>query len=294
MLKNNRVQEFFSVKFRRLLSGDPKGVPPWLETIGAGETGGLFVPTDAPWIVHRDFGTLVGGIRALLMQALHPGSLAGVAQHSRYEQDALGRLSGTIRWLTVTTFGSHAAVAGEASRVNRLHDRVKGEYVNKTKPVAYRADDQDLLLWVHLAFTDSFLVAHNMYCARKVDADDYVEKWGRSVAPLGLSKTPKTFQELEVAIANVDCLRADDLTKRVVSFIKRPPLPISVRPIYALLFAAAVISLTESHREMLGLKRPPNFVIPVTRFMLVAIRWLIGPESPIEQAALDRLERIKK
>ena len=294
MLKNNRVQEFFSVKFRRLLSGDPKGVPPWLETIGAGETGGLFVPTDAPWIVHRDFGTLVGGIRALLMQALHPGSLAGVAQHSRYEQDALGRLSGTIRWLTVTTFGSHAAVAGEASRVNRLHERVNGEYVKKTKPVAYRADDQDLLLWVHLAFTDSFLVAHNMYCVRKVDADDYVEKWGRSVAPLGLSKTPKTFEELESAIAGVDCLRADDLTKRVVSFIKRPPLPLSVRPIYALLFAAAVISLPEIHREMLGLKRPPVFVIPATRFMLVAIRWLIGPESPIEQAALDRLARIKK
>ena len=292
MLKNNRVQEFFSVKFRRLLSGDPKGVPPWLETIGAGDTGGLFEPGDAPWVVHRDFGTLVGGIRALLMQALHPGSLAGVAQHSRYEQDALGRLSGTIRWLTVTTFGSHAAVAGEANRVNRLHERVKGEYVKKTEPVAYRAADQDLLLWVHLAFTDSFLVAHNMYCAKKVDADEYVEKWGRSVAPLGLARTPKTFAELEAALAEVDCLRADDLTKRVVSFIKRPPLPISVRPIYALLFAAAVISLPASYRDMLGLKRPPTFVIPLTRFMLVAIRWLIGPESPIEQAALDRLARL--
>lgn len=293
MLKNNRVQEFFSVKFRRLLSGDPKGVPAWLETIGAGETGGLFVPTDAPWIVHRDFGTLVGGIRALLMQALHPGSLAGVAQHSRYEQDALGRLSGTIRWLTVTTFGSHAAVAGEASRVNRLHERVSGEYVKHTKPIAYRAADQDLLLWVHLAFTESFLVAHNMFCKRTVDEDDYVEKWGRSVAPLGLTKTPKTFVELEAAIAEFDCLRADELTKRVVSFIKRPPLPISVRPIYALLFAAAVISLPDRYRELLGLKRPPSFVIPLTRFMLVAIRWMIGPESPIEQAALDRLARLK-
>jgi uncharacterized protein (DUF2236 family) len=294
LLRNNRVQEFFSVKFRRLLSGDPKGVPPWLETIGAGDTGGLFEPGDAPWVVHRDFGTLVGGVRALLMQALHPGSLAGVAQHSRYEQDALGRLSGTIRWLTVTTFGSHEAVAGEASRVNRLHERVKGEYVKKSKAVAYRAADQDLLLWVHLAFTDSFLVAHNMFCAKTVDPDEYVEKWGRSVAPLGLAKTPKTLAELEAALASVDCLRADDLTKRVVSFIKRPPLPVSVRPIYALLFAAAVISLPDSYRQMLGLKRPPIFVIPLTRFMLVAIRWLIGPESPIEQAALDRLARIRK
>ena len=33
---------------------------------------GYFLPSDAPWVVHADFGTLVGGIRALLMQALHP------------------------------------------------------------------------------------------------------------------------------------------------------------------------------------------------------------------------------
>ncbi|CAB4958510.1 unannotated protein [freshwater metagenome] len=293
MLKNNRVQEFFSIRFRRLLSGDPQGVPPWLETIGAGETGGLFEPGDAPWVVHRDFGTLVGGIRALLMQALHPGSLAGVAQHSRYEQDALGRLSGTIRWLTVTTFGSHEAVAGEANRVNRLHERVKGEYVKKDKPVSYRAADPDLLLWVHLAFTESFLVAHNLLCDEKVDPDEYVEQWGRSVTPLGLTKTPHTFLELEAQIAEFDCLRADELTKRVVSFIKRPPLPILTRPAYFLLFAAAVASLKDNQRELLGLKKPNRLVVPATRILLKTIRLMIGPESPIEQAALDRLARIK-
>ena len=294
MLKNNRVQEFFSVKFRRLLSGDPNGVPPWLETIGAGDTGGLFEPGDAPWVVHRDFGTLVGGVRALLMQALHPGSLAGVAQHSRYEQDALGRLSGTIRWLTVTTFGSFEAIAGEASRVNRLHERVKGQYVNKSETVSYRAADSDLLLWVHIAFTESFLVAHNTFGSNPVDPDEYVEKWGRSAEPLGLTETPKTFAELERQLASFDCLRADDLTKRVVSFIKYPPLPRSVRPAYKLLFAAAVISLNDELREMLGLKKPNRLVIPATRLLLRSIRVLIGPESPIEQAALDRLARIKK
>mgnify|MGYP002141695644 FL=1 len=82
---NNRIQEFFSVRFRRLLSGAKDGVPPWLQIIADGDTDGLFLPNEAPWIVHRDFATLVGGVRALLMQALHPGSLAGVMQHSRYE-----------------------------------------------------------------------------------------------------------------------------------------------------------------------------------------------------------------
>ena len=228
------------------------------------------------------------------MQALHPGSLAGVAQHSRYEQDALGRLSGTIRWLTVTTFGSFEAIAGEASRVNRLHERVKGQYVNKSETVSYRAADSDLLRWVHIAFTESFLVAHNTFGSNPVDPDEYVEKWGRSAEPLGLTETPKTFAELERQLASFDCLRADDLTKRVVSFIKYPPLPRSVRPAYKLLFAAAVISLNDEFREMLGLKKPNRLVIPATRLLLRSIRVLIGPESPIEQAALDRLARIQK
>lgn len=291
--KNNKLQEFFSVQFRKLLSGAADGTPPWLAVIADGDTGGLYLPTDEPWKVHRDFGTLVGGVRALLMQALHPGSLAGVAQHSRYEQDALGRLSGTIRWLTVTTFGSHAAVAGEASRVNRLHERVSGSYESTSGTKAYRAADTDLLAWVHVAFTDSFLSAHNTYCKNKVDADAYVEQWGRSVSPLGLTRVPTSLEELDRAIAEfAPQLRADETTLRVVSFIRRPPLPLPVRPVYRLLWLAAVYSLRDEHRELLGLKKPGRWVVGVTRFVLVGIRVLIGPESPIEDGALARLRRI--
>ena len=290
MLKNNKVQEYFSIKFRRLLSGDPNGVPAWLEVIAAGDTGGLYEPTDAPWVVHRDFGTLVGGIRALLLQALHPGSLTGVAQHSRYQQDALGRLAGTIRWLTVTTFGSHEAVANEASRVNRLHERVTGEYDQKP----YKASDPDLLLWVHVAFTESFLAAHNTFCRNKVDPDAYVSQWAKSVAPLGLTKCPQSFAQLEEVIDSFDVLRADALTMEVVKFIRKPPLPLLVRPMYSLLFKAAVYSLQDKHREMLGFKKPSRLVLHATKVLLRAIPVIIGPESQIEQAALDRINSLQK
>ncbi len=291
-MKNNRVQEYFSVKFRRLLSGAPDGTPPWLEIIAGGETGGLFLPTDGPWVVHRDFGTLVGGIRALLVQALHPATLAGVRNHSRYEKDPLGRLAGTIRWLTVTTFGSHAAVAGEASRVNRLHTRVVGE-----KPVPYRAADPHLLLWVHGAFTDSFLSAHQLYCVAPIPggADGYVSTWARSVEPLGLENTPKTIAELDEVMHSFFAeLAVTEDTNSVVRFIRKPPLPVLVRPAYALLFQAAVLSLRPEHRKLLDLMAWPRWiVIPTTRFLLKAIRVLIGPESPIEDGALRRLRRLK-
>jgi len=298
------MQEWVSVRFRRLLSGAADGKPPWLDIIAGGTEGGLYVPTDAPWVIHRDFGTLVGGIRALLMQALHPGSLAGVADHSRYEKDPLGRLAGTIRWLTITTFGSHEAVNKEASRVNRLHDRVTGTYDtghNETRP--YRAADPDLLLWVHVAFMESFLVAHEMYAATPIPrgsaaspADNYVEQWGRSVKPLGLEKTPTTRREMDDIITDLwrrGVLVSSESTSAVVGFIRRPPLPLAVRPIYRLLFDAAVVSMRPEFRTMLGLTAKPRWlVVPVTRAILRLIRVAIGPESPIEDGALDRLRRI--
>jgi uncharacterized protein (DUF2236 family) len=296
-LPNNALQEALSKRFRRLLSGDPDGVPPWLEVIAAGDEGGLYMPTDAPWIVHADFGTLVGGIRALLMQALHPGSLTGVATHSRYEQDALGRLAGTIRWLTVTTFGSHAAVAGEAQRVNRMHKRVTGEYETaQGEQRPYKAADPDLLLWVHIAFMDSFLRCHQMYAWREIPggADAYVRLWAKSVEPIGLVSAPLTETELIAEIERYKReLVATPKTLDVVKFIKRPPLPVLARPVYWLLFEAAVVSLPIEFRQLLGLKAKPAALIkPLTRGVLRFIRVAIGPESPIEDGAIERLRRI--
>lgn len=302
--KNSKFQEALSKRFRRLLSGDPNGVPPWLEVVAAGDDAGFFVPTDAPWVVHADFGTLVGGIRALLMQALHPGSLTGVKNHSRYESDPLGRLAGTIRWLTVTTFGSKTAVLNEASRVNRLHTRVTGEYTTGAgERIPYKAADKDLLLWVHIAFMESFLVAHEQYSWREIPkgnaasgADNYIAQWSVSVAPLGLNQVPMNRAELDGEISamyKAGLLVTTDDTLRVVEFIKNPPLPALAKPTYALLFEAAVLSLKPEFRKLLGLKSKPRWLIrPLTRGVLRLMRAAIGPESPIEDGAIARLRRI--
>ncbi|MEY4396990.1 MAG: hypothetical protein RLZZ40_746 [Actinomycetota bacterium] len=304
MASNTAWQEALSVRFRRLLSGAQDGNPPWLGAVASGEDEGLFRPTDAPWVVHRDFGTLVGGIRALLVQALHPGSLAGVRDHSRYEKDPLGRLAGTIRWLTVTTFAGHEAIRAEAFRVNRLHDRVNGEYrVNGGSQAPYSAKDQSLLLWVHVAFMESFLVAHELYTSTPIPAgalpsgaDNYVAQWSRAVVPLGLRDVPMTRAAVDEYIdAQIrdGFLTSSDDTRRIIQFIRRPPLPALARPVYRLLFAAAVVSLRPEFRQMLGLKSPPRKITTIlTRATLRIVRWAIGPDSPIEDAAIARLRRI--
>jgi uncharacterized protein (DUF2236 family) len=302
--KNNDLQEFASKRFRKLLSGDPNGIPPWLDVVSDGDEEGFFLPSDAPWVVHADFGTLVGGIRALLMQALHPGSLTGVKNHSRYESDPLGRLAGTIRWLTVTTFGSKTAVQNEANRVNRLHTKVVGEYTKGTgETVPYKAADKDLLLWVHIAFMESFLVSHQMYSWKQIPkgnaqsgADNYVSQWSVSVAPLGLATCPMSEAELEREIDKFfdsGLLVSTPDTAKVIAFIKNPPLPGAAKLLYGLLFDAAVLSLRPEFRELLGLKPKPQWLIrPATRWSLRVMRLAIGPESPIEDGAIARLKRI--
>ena len=296
-MANNAVQEYFSRKFRRLLSGAPDGIPPWLDAVAAGEDSGLFLPSDAPWIVHRDFATLVGGIRALLLQAMHPGALGGVTQHSRYEEDPLGRLSGTIRWLTVTTFGSSTAVSQEANRVNRMHEKVSGNYQDKFgSSKSYRASDPDLLLWVHIAFMDSFLRSHQLYSKAPIPggADAYVRLWGKSVEPLGLSAVPQNEAELLRSMSEYSSvLNCDAKALSVIRWIKNAPLPKAARPVYALLFQAALASLPTEIKNKIGMQHLPLWLLrPLVTNLLAFVRFVIGPDSPIEDAAIARLRRL--
>ncbi len=295
-MQNNRLQEILSKRFRILLTGDPDGIPPWLGAVQASDDPGLFLPTQAPWIVHADLATLVGGIRALLMQALHPGTLSGVREHSRYTKDPLGRLSGTIRWLTVTTFASTRSVGIEADRVNRMHTHVKGKYrTSSGENRDYRATDPHLLLWVHIAFMDSFLRCHQIFSKTPLPggADEYIRLWAQSVKPLGLDDAPQNESQM---LAAIDQFRPElavtEETREIIHWIKNPPLPFTSIPIYTILFQSALASMPKEYRNMLGLGDPPlSTYQPVTTNLLRFIRFAIGPESPIEEAAIDRLHR---
>lgn len=293
----NKLQQEFGMRFRRIITNSADGVPDWLPQIESGEDFGLFKPSDAPWVVHGDLATLIGGIRALLMQALHPGSLAGVTDHSRYEKDPLGRLAGTTKWLSILTFGSTQAIATESARVNGMHKRVVGQYEPRPgQQKSYAAADEDLLLWVHIAFTDSFLVAHEFYGAKTIPggSDAYVSLWSKAVIPLGLASAPQTRAELKEVIKSFDSvLRADQKTLNVVKFIKKPPLSRAARFAFAIMFQAAAITIEPKYRKILGLRVLPTWlVIPTAKLLLNGMRLALGGVSPLEEAALARHKRL--
>lgn len=286
-------QDRMAAGFRRIVSGEPDGEPGWVTALADGTDAGYFGPGSATWAVHGGLPTLVGGIRALLLQTLHPAVLAGVDEHSRYVEDPLGRLAGTTQWLTVVTFGDRAAADRESARVRGLHRRVAGEYTDAAgRSAPYRATDADLLAWVHLTFTESFLVAHRIWGGDIPGGpDDYVREWAIAGESVGVLDPPRDVATLATRLHAYDpVLTSNEMTKRTIAFICNPPLPLAARPGYRVLLAGAVASLPADKRRMLGFPPVPlQLIRPAVRTMFAGLGWVLGSSPPAEGAARARL-----
>ncbi len=282
--------------FRKAVSGDPKGLPAWANEMAVGDDLGFYGPDSDVWKVHGSLATLVGGVRALLMQAAYPAALAGVSQHSAYDTDPLGRLERTTRWLTITSFGSTEAIAREARRVNALHSKVVGEYVDQSDlRQRYEASQARHLLWVHCAFTDSFLVAYREL-GREQDrsVSNYVKEWARSAEPLGLKGAPSSDQELHDVLEDFLNNEIGEIepTRRIVGFIINPPFSQAAMPFYRTLCNAAISTLDPRVLTALGLKSKSRIWLKVVTPMLRVLQILLGKESPSQTIARQRIARI--
>ena len=166
------------------------------ERIWGAEGPRWFTPDDPIWRVHADAAMFPGGIRALLLQSLHPLAMAGVAGHSGYKGDPWGRLQRTSEFLATTTFGTIDHAQEQIARVRSIHDRVRGKAADGR---AYSAGDPHLLAWVHATEADSFLTAYQRYAVSPLsdaEADLYVEQGGIVASALGVVDPPTTVAGL--------------------------------------------------------------------------------------------------
>ncbi len=288
-----------------MLSGDPEGEPDWVRVMSEGSDPGYFGPGSAVWHVNGGIPVIVAGVRALLMQTLHPGAMAGVHDHSRYASDPIGRLSGTVRWVVTTTFGATETVSNETSRVSRLHTRVTGEYQPGNPPEEtrqYSAHDEDLIAWVHVVFTDAFLRAHREWGGEipteregETGEDRYVREWAEAGRQMGMTNPPTSVAELEQMIEDFrPTLRADDRVREALTFLTKPPLPRLARLPYSILVGGAIVTIDPEYREMLGLKKPWWAASFLTRVMLVIISRTLGTESTSRKRAQERIDRLEQ
>ncbi len=233
--------------------------------------------------VHGDAAMFIGGIRAVMLQTMHPVAMQAVAEHSGYRGDMWGRLARTSRYLAVTTFGTAADAQQAVDAVRAIHDRVVG-----TTPDGrpYTAADPHLLAWVHAAEVDSFLLAHSVYGARPLDAPDrdlYLAQAAEVARRLGVIDPPTTEAELARTLAGFRPeLRGTDAARDAVAFlIREPELPLPARPPYAMLTAAAISLMPRWTRKPLGLPSYPVVERTVVRGLGTAatrtIRWALAP-----------------
>ncbi|WP_245668015.1 oxygenase MpaB family protein [Actinomadura macra] len=152
------------------------------------EDHGLFGPGSVTWQVMGEPVLIVGGIRALLLQALHPRTMWGTAQNSELMNPdaAWSRLARTVEFVRVRTYGTEAEVERVGRRVRNLHSRLTGldHRTGETFPV----DDPENLLWVHLGEVDSYLDVGRRagIPLTDADADAFVDEQRRAAAVVGL------------------------------------------------------------------------------------------------------------
>ena len=237
---------------------------------------GLFGPDSISWQVHGDFTSmLIGGISALMLQALHPLALAGVWDHSNFRQDMLGRLRRTGQFISGTTFGSTADANWLIDKVRTIHLQVTGTGLDGR---SYAASDPELLTWVHVAEVSNFLAAHLRYRNPHLsgeDQDRYYDEIALVAERLGATQVPRSRQQIAEYLDRVrPQLLCDERSHEVIRLLLNAPAPsLLAKPFGALMMQAGIDLLPDWASDQLGLEQRP-----VTRQL---VRTCVNSTAPI-------------
>ncbi|MEP6632114.1 MAG: oxygenase MpaB family protein [Lapillicoccus sp.] len=241
-----------------------------------------FTEADPVWRVHADASMFAGGIRALLLQSLHPLAMAGVAGHSGYRSDPWGRLQRTSTFLATTTFGTVSDAEAAIAAVRGIHQRVRGRTPDGR---GYAASDPHLLGWVHAAEADSFLAAYRQFGETPMspqDEDRYVAQSALVAERLGALDAPRTVSELQATLDRYqpELAGTPEAHDAARFLLLHPPLEWTERAGYSALAAGGVALLPLWAKEMLRLPALPVterlVSLPVADAAVRAIRWAIS------------------
>ncbi len=236
-------------------------------------------PKDSPIrMVHADIvAMMVGGVRGLLLQMLHPHALQGVLDHSNFRTDMHGRLRRTARFIAVTTFGHRDDAMAAVDRVNRIHAKVGGTLPDGT---AYSATDPRTLAWVHVAEATSFLTAYLRHVRPDMpgsEQDEYYRQFAVIARALGADPVPIDRREAEAIFRDLRAdLTASPAAREIAQLVLTQKPAGSPPAVQALLGAEAVALLPPFARSMLALERPGLAAIPAraaTWGMGKTLRW---------------------
>jgi len=255
---------------------------------------GFFGPGSVTWRVSTDLGRPVAGLRALMLQALHPLAMAGVDQHSNWRADPVGRLAATSGYLATITFGDRAAAEQAAARVRRIHEHITG--TDTITGQRYEASDPALLLWVHATLVDSGIVAAGMFGTSlpALDADRYVAEMVAAAELVGVpaGQVPASLSDLDSYLtASRPALRCTPAAAESMAYLLDPPgLDEDIAEIWADIREGVVATLPSWAQDMYGYP-----AAPLTPARQTEIRQALGVLDAVflgEPGVLEARQRI--
>lgn len=229
-------------------------------------------------MVHADLvGMMVGGIRALLLQMLHPDALQGVLDHSNFREDMHGRLRRTAKFIAVTTFAHRDEAMKAIERVNRIHSKVSGTLLDGTP---YSATTPRTLAWVHVTEASSFLAGYLRHVRPDMpgyEQDEYYRQFAVIARALGADPVPINRNEAEDLFRDLRAdLRSSPEAREVAKLVLTQRPPGTPPGLQSVLGGDAVEMLPPFARTMLGLTRPGIAALPAraaTWGMGKTLRW---------------------
>jgi uncharacterized protein (DUF2236 family) len=221
---------------------------------------GLFGPGSVTWRLHKEPALLVGGLRALMVQALHPLAIAAVEDHSDYKADVWGRYARTSNYVVTTIFGTTRQAEALGTRVRDVHRTIHG--IDRVTGRPYAADDPVLLLWIHATLVESFLAAYRRFVGPLggADGDRYVAEMVRQATLVGLREDEVPVTEAGNRAFIESCGPDLQVTRgalEAVDTVLHPPLPLGRRPVWWVAGQAAISLMPDDAAEMLGIRRHP-------------------------------------
>lgn len=215
---------------------------------------GLYGPDSIAWRVHAYPSGWVGGIRALLLQALEPRAMAGVAQFSNFTNDVWSRFNSTSNFVMMLTFCELDAVDDVLGRVRNIHQEVRG--FDPVSGMNFSASDPYLLAYVHNCLVDSLL---RSYLAigpglDLADQDRYINEMTKMAALIGadMDEVPLSVEDLVTWIASRPGLCVSEDSQRAADAIRDMNVPTIARPFWSLGWNAAIALLPDFVCDLYG------------------------------------------
>lgn len=257
---------------------------------------GLFGPSSVTWRVIGHPFAFVGGLRSLLIGALHPLVAAGTVEHSEFRTRPVDRLRTTSRYVNATVFGDEQAARAAAAMVRSVHRRVHGTDPLTGKP--YDATDPDEQLWVHCVAWHSYLAAYRAYVGTlsAEEQDRYLAEGVVAAELIGVppERVPASMDALRAYWASMrPQLGVGTYGRELIDFVLRPSFPIELLPFkapYAVLVRLAVSIIPRDLRALMGFDGPRALdlaAIPAGRSVATALvlpgvrdlmEWLFGAD----------------